>query len=215
MNFLLGITAVQGLHSCPNQMGILERNVTDTKRHLIVLDFAILALSTHFWHSVWTALETQTMVPLWAPPTISIVWHEFQVWCVPGVNWERYMNKKSYPKQSKLAHIEIKSVNYKQWPAGGIKKLIYITQCGNLNAITGVRANPCYKLWDLTKWEGSKKGMRERMSVCEVLAGTVSPMTGSAGLFGAKSHEAWKSNTTASGGPGNFSIPKHRRLCLC
>lgn len=31
MNFLLRITAVQGPHSCPNQMGILEGNVTDMK----------------------------------------------------------------------------------------------------------------------------------------------------------------------------------------
>lgn len=60
--------------------------------------------------------------PLLAPPSNSVVWCEFWTWCIPEVNWEQDMNRKSYPKQSKLAHIEIKSVNYKQWPAGGIRK---------------------------------------------------------------------------------------------
>lgn len=34
--------------------------------------------------------------------------------------------------------------------------------------------------------------------------------------MGAKSHEAWRSNTTGSGGVGKFSnTNKHRGLCLC
>lgn len=49
--------------------------------------------------------------------------------------------------------------------------------------------------------------MQEGRSVCEVLAGTVSPMTSSAGCLGAKSHEVWKSSTTGSSGLGKFSLP--------
>lgn len=37
------------------------------------------------------------------------------------------------------------------------------------------------------KWEGNEKGMQEGMSVCEVLTGTVSPMTSSAVFFWKKS----------------------------
>lgn len=66
--------------------------------------------------------------------------------------------------------------------------------------IIGVRINPCYKLYEIWQMKRNKKGVQEGMTVCEVLADTVSPMTSSAVCFGygSMSREAWKSNMTGS-----------------
>lgn len=65
------------------------------------------------------------------------------------------------------------------------------------------------------KWERNKKGMQERMSVCKVLAGTVSPMTSSTGFFwsqvtwGVEEQHNWKRL-----GWGSFQSP-NTSACVC